>query len=499
MTGTRRNRWILAAAVMCFLMFAPVMTSYAAYGTLQFTDPSGEVGKEITVKVKMDANGQPIGDGMATISYDPSKLEFVSGTNATGGNGTVSLSASGTGAETELSFELIFRGMSEGTATIDVTDCTAYLFSDETLELERGSATVTIGAEGSGMGESSTSAERITGEANIEIAGTMYAIYENFTDALVPEGFTRVSAQYAGAEHNAIQQDATGKLFFFLITGTNDPIMALYNEGEGSLSVTERVDVTDSFYILLLGNGDGSVLPKHFDETTLELNGTVFPAWQNMEAKEYYLVYALSSKGSEGFYQYDTVDATYQRYTVSEEGEKKSEKPKSSFMGKLEDLMENYILIAAAVVGVVVLIMLIMIIVLSTKLNRRNEELEEMYDDGDGGAAPSGRASRKSFSRRKDSYEDDFGDRYDDDYDDAYEEDYGDEYDDYDDTYEEDYDDEYDEEYDDEYEDGYDDGYDAYDDSEEDVAEYVPKRKLGTQNGKSSSKNTGYGLDFIDL
>ena len=109
MTGTRRNRWILAAAAMCFLMFAPVMTSYAAYGTLQFTDPSGEVGKEITVKVKMDANGQPIGDGMATISYDPSKLEFVSGTNATGGNGTVSLSASGTGAETELSFELIFR------------------------------------------------------------------------------------------------------------------------------------------------------------------------------------------------------------------------------------------------------------------------------------------------------------------------------------------------------------------------------------------------------
>ena len=85
-----------------------------------------------------------IGDGQATVTYDPAKLEFVSGTNAEGGDGTVTLFAAGTGTETELQYEMVFKALAEGSTTLDVSAATAYMFDNSTLNLQLGSSTVTI-------------------------------------------------------------------------------------------------------------------------------------------------------------------------------------------------------------------------------------------------------------------------------------------------------------------------------------------------------------------
>ena len=100
----RVTRWIVMIAAVCSMMLCPALTGYAADGTLMLSDPTGSVGAEIPVTVRIDAGGQPIGDANVTLSYDPAMLEFVSGTNAQGGEGTVTLSGSGTGTETELAF-----------------------------------------------------------------------------------------------------------------------------------------------------------------------------------------------------------------------------------------------------------------------------------------------------------------------------------------------------------------------------------------------------------
>lgn len=448
---------VLTAA---WMLLVPAIVSYAADGTLQFSDPKGKVGEEITVKVKMEAGGMPIGDGDAVISYDKAKLEFVSGTNATGGDGTVTLSAAGTGSETELNFELVFKALEEGNTTLEVSSSTAYLYSDETLNLQPGTGTVTIEA---GDGTSDSVEQIPQGEANIEINGTMYAIYENFTDALLPDGFSRTKMQYNGSEHNALTQDVSGKTFVFLITGSNDPIMALYEENSNDFIVAELVDVTEDFYILILGEGEGNSLPDTFVETTLELNGTIFPAWQNMDSKEYYLMYALSSTGEEGFYQYDTKEGTYQRYIVPEIVE---EEPDTSMLGKAKGLLDQYFLIVVAAIGVVLLLLLIVIIVQSIKLGRRNAELDELYNeyDEEDDRPAVAKKSRSQFVGYDDEdddddidneyIEDDFSDDdyddggdeeeyYDDDYDGGDEEEYydDDEYYDEDDDYDEDEDD----------------------------------------------------------
>lgn len=466
----RVNRWIVMIAAVCSMLLFPALTGYAADGTLMLSDPQGNVGEEIALTMRIDGGGQPIGDVSATLTYDAAMLEFVSGTSIEGGDGTLHLSASGTGAENEMVFNLLFRGLAEGTSKIQVTESTAYLFSDETLNLAAGESTITIGA-GDGTTGSSEPTERVLGQESIEIGGQYYAIYENFTDALIPMGFTRTTAQYAGTEHSAIQQDASGKVIFFMVSGDSDPIMAVYNESDSTFIRAERVDVSEGFYILILASGDSSSLPEEFYETTLSLHDVNFPAWQNMDSMDFYLVYALSSSGTEGFYQYDTVDMTYQRFVASQPTEptEPEEEEDNSLLGKIEGIISDNLIIIGAAAAAIVLILFIIIIVLSVKLGRRNAELDDIYAGDEDDQPRVRKSSRQQFVGYDDEDDDSEDDFMDDDFgDDGYD------------------DDNYDEEYDD-----YDEEYDDYDE-EDDINEYSP--------GKSSGKKDSYDdIDFIDV
>lgn len=482
----RVSRYIVLIAAICSLMLFPAITGYAADGTLMLSDPTGNVGGEITVTVRADAAGQPIGDANITLSYDTAMLEFVSGTNAQGGEGTVTLSGSGTGTETELAFELTFKGLAEGTAAIQVTESTAYLFSDETLNLSAGEAAVTIEpGDGTAAPSESESTERILGQESIDIDGVYYAIYENFTDALIPAGFSRSTVQYAGVEHSAIRQDLSGKVFLLMISGEEDPIMVLYNESDSTFVRAEQVDVSDSFYIFVLSAADGSSLPEQFSATSLSLHGVNFPAWQNMDAMDYYLVYALSSTGVEGYYQYDVVDQTYQRYVAPAETiEPEEEEEDDSTLGKVQKIITENLLILAGAVVVIVFILFIIILVLSIKLGHRNAELEDMYV-GDGEDKPNvKKKSRQQFVGYDDEEDEDDDDFLEDDFDNS---EYDDDFDDQDDDFEDNFDDSDNDYDDDEY---YDDDYD----DDDDIKEYIPEKKA-----VSEKKGSYDDVDFIDV
>ncbi len=480
----RVTRWIVMMAAVCVMMLFPAITGYAAEGTLMLSDPEGMVGGEIPVTVRIDGGGQPIGDVNVTLSYDTALLEFISGTSVEGGDGTLTLTRSGTGAETEMVFEMLFRGLAEGTAAIRVTDSTAYLFSDETLNLTAGESAVTIGPDDGtgGTAASGESAERVLGQESIEIGGAYYNIYENFSDALIPAGFSRSTVQYAGVEHSAIRQDSSGKVMLFMITGEEDPITVLYNESDSTFIRAERVDVSETFYIFVLSSADGSGLPEAFYETSLALHGVNFPAWQNMEANDFYLIYALSSGGVEGFYQYDQVDATYQRYVAPVKTEEPEEEEDTSTLGKVQKIITDNLLILAAAVGVIVLILFIIILVLSIKLGRRNEELENLYVGDDEDQPKLRKKSRSQFVGYDD--DDDMQDDEDDYLEDDFEDEYIDDYADSDDGFEDDFEDEYD---------------DYEDDEEEDMKEYVPGKSPAGGTQQPPKKDSYDDIDFIDV
>ena len=307
-----------------------------------------------------------------------------------------------------------------------------------------------------------------------------YNIYENFTDALIPAGFTRSTVQYAGAEHSAVRQDSSGKVFLFMISGESDPIMVLYNESDSTFMRAERVDVSENFYIFILSSGDGSTLPEQFVETSLSLRDMSYPAWQNMDSMEFYLIYALSSTGVEGFYQYDSVDGTYQRYMAqTDTAVEPEEEEDDSALGKVEKIITDNLLILAAAVAVIVVILFIIILILSVKLGRRNAELEDMYMGDEGENKPNvKKKSRQQFVGYDDDDDDDDDDYLEDDFDDS---DFDDEFSDSDDHYDDGFDDD-DEYYDDDYED------------DDDIKEYTPGKK-----DFSEKKDSYEDVDFIDI
>ena len=426
----------------CMMLFYTSIISFAAEGTLDFSDSTGSIGAEITVTAKMTAGGEAIGDGSVTVTYDPAMLEFVSGTGVTAGEGgTVTMFAAGSGSEVELNFSLVFKALAEGTTTIEVSDYTAYLFSDESLNLQTGHATVTIGgnaAAGAGTGTGSGS--------GIQMQGVAYSVYENFSNALIPDGFSRTTMALGGVEHNCIVQDVSGRHVFFLVAGDGEPVMALYDDASDSFAAAEQVFIRDDFFLLVLDKGDGKILPDNFQQTTLDLNGRIFPTWNNTSAPDFYLVYALSSSGNEGFYLYDKIEGTYQRYEVVKPDKETQPKAADQWYDKILDLIKDHLLVALIAIWAVILLLLIIIIVMSIKLHRRNNELEELYDN------------------------------------------HYDEYDDEDDEDEYDEDDEYD---DDEYDDEYDDD-DRYDDDDEYDDEY-------DDDDDDDDDKDDYNIDFIDL
>ncbi|SHK15932.1 cohesin domain-containing protein [Hespellia stercorisuis] len=431
-------------AAVCLMFFCFTFASHAAEGTLVFSDPETTKGSEVTIDVKVTA-GQAIGDSDINLTYDPAVLEFVSGTNATGGDGNVALSASGDGTVTELDYSIVFKALDEGSTTVDVAGYTAYLYSNEALTLTEGNATVTIGP---GDGTETTGQSSGNG-LQVDVKGTSYTIYEDFSDALIFQGFSRAEMQFEGAARKCLVQDAGGKYLFFLNDANNDSHMALYNESNGTFSFTEQIMITNDRYILLTDQGDGSDLPNKYKATTLTLNGNEFPAWQDSEETDFYLVYALNSLGKEEFYEYDKTEDTYQRYVVPA---KVTVKNSTGLVNKITDAIEKNLTIILIVAWAVFLLLLIIIIVLSVKLKNRNRELDELYnnqyDDQYGEPTDS-----------YDGYDDDMA--YNDDEDDAYyEDDDSDEYEDDDDEY---YDDEDDDEYyDDEDDENYDDEDDDY-------------------------------------
>ena len=69
------------------------VTAFAMNVSVSFTDPSAEVGEDVTVSMHiLSDSGEALGSANIMLNYDASVLEFVSGDNAEGGAGSLHIS-----------------------------------------------------------------------------------------------------------------------------------------------------------------------------------------------------------------------------------------------------------------------------------------------------------------------------------------------------------------------------------------------------------------------
>jgi hypothetical protein len=351
------------------------MEVFAASGSLQFSDPTAAAGETVTITVKAFTEGDAIGDVSITVSYDSSMLRFESGTNATGGNGVVELFAAGDGTSDVTVFSLEFTALQQGTTSVSATDYTAYLYSDEALNLTLGESEVTIQG-GSSVGSGASSDAMM-----VQVDGANYYINSNFTEAVVPRGFVAVDTQMDGKSVRAMYQEISGQYLYYLEDMNGNSDYFLYSTDNGSFSPTEVIEIKSDLCIYLMNYEDKEGFLTDFQETSINVGGKVFTAWNKISDSDYYLVYGLSSDGSKGYYQYDILEETYQRYSVFRSNSDSSSV--GAFSAKILEFVEQHLMFLMCAVWGTFLFFLILVIVLAVKLTHRNQELDELYEEYD--------------------------------------------------------------------------------------------------------------------
>lgn len=313
----------LATLMLCICLAVPCfsMISHAAVdGSIRFNDPTANAGETVDVRVRVTVPAS-VDNINVTLSYDTSMLDFVSGDNVTeSSDGTLvyDYAINSDNLTNGFDFYLKFTALKAGETEIQIA--ARNIASDDEITWKEGFSKVTIG-EGTGT-VTDTPDEPTTDEPTTD---------EPTTD-----------------------------------DPTTNVEVNVYN-----------ITISSTTTINLIEDVSGVTLPERFVPTNVTMEGQEFPAWQDSENPDMYILYAENSYGGKSLYQYDTLENTYQRFyateTVAEE--------EPSVMGIVQGILgENtdFVLISA---GAVLLIFVIVIIVLSVKLYNRNAELDELYDE----------------------------------------------------------------------------------------------------------------------
>lgn len=277
------------------------LTALAADGTLSFSDPTAKAGETIEVTVKINTAEGPIGDGQVQVTYDPTYLEFVSGVNATGEAGTITLSASGNGTDSELAYSMTFKALAEGETTLQAVGYTAYTFGGEELNLTLGTSAVKIEA---GDGTQPAAAQQPGTQTMIELDGKQYFIADDIPEALIPEGYEKSQLTYEGSPHTILVHTGSGQKMIYLMDTQGEGNLFLYDSETDHFSAFEKIDLSSDSYILITDDKESANIPEDYEETTIQINGKVFPAWQNVvdtKLADFCLVYAVDNAGKKGY------------------------------------------------------------------------------------------------------------------------------------------------------------------------------------------------------
>lgn len=373
----RIKRAVLFFVCFSIMIFGSSLTVFAASGEMWFTDPSATVGG--TVEIDIDFKADSAVSTLETkLTYDTTLLKFVSGEGATESGGTIQLLNTADGSSKEFSYSLKFQALAEGSAKVEISSIQATASNGTALQVVEGNSTVTIGPGDPSLINDKESTALSSG-VQVTVNEKSYTILNDFSEALIPEGFTKTEMSFEGQTCQAVMQESSGRYAMYLESPEKEAEFFLYNVDDGAFSAFRQISISQDRYIILLNEAKKNSLPEYLEKTTLTIEGAEFPAWQNVEEMEYYVIYALNSDGKNGFYQYDTVDETYQRYTP-EKAEKEEAAP-TTFFGKLAEFLKDHLDKVLIGVWAVFLLMIILLIVMGVKLRHRNNELDDLYDE----------------------------------------------------------------------------------------------------------------------
>jgi len=361
---------------LCLLVPCFSMVADAADGRISFTDPSTAVGEYVEVKCVLRSTSGNMSKVEVELIYDETFLRFDSGNGFTL-DAEGELTCAGTATTAEATFVAKFQALQEGTTKVEIASATIEDANGASLTLDQGNSTVTIAAgDPSKITEGDTDAAPAAADLQVDVNGVTYTLTDEFADADIPNGYARTRRTLEGEERQMVENDNGSVCLGYMrgADGTGD--FFLYNEENATFSPYAEISISDTTSIVVLSDSSQVSLPDHYQEAKLSLNEKEFPVWQDTLHDGMYVIYAMNSNGEIGYYQYDSVEGTYQRVEPAEVvAEEEEETTSDSILGKVEEFVKAHLSLVILVVGLGGILGLLILIILAVKLHNRNVEM----------------------------------------------------------------------------------------------------------------------------
>lgn len=271
-----------------------------------------------------------------------------------------------------------------------------------------GSETTTTGGENGDDGNVDSETPEDTEEvdttetpvsaADVVINNTTYHIADNFTEEQIPSDFTEATVNFRGAECRGLTFNKGTISLIYLETDNVDATTGrffIYDETRDVVYDFMKFTAGESSYAIPLLAPLDSVLPESYVQVSLQMpENTVMtvyqlPAEDGEEASDFYIFYGVNQDGTEGWYQYDAAEGTYQRVNgnITETADSSSD-DLAALQGEYDELSKKYKdaksfsrnMIAVIIFVLAIAVVIILNIVL---FGRKKKGKDELLEDDD--------------------------------------------------------------------------------------------------------------------
>ena len=341
----RRLKRLAAMFMVLFLFIAAVpmqmLTAHAATGKITFSDPSVTVGEQVSVKMKIaSSDNTALGASDVRLQYDSSALQFLSGTSANGGAGSIRvIGAMESENQTTFTFTLKFKALKAGTSNIKVTSQEVYDANSQVVTIDHvGSSAVKVTAPVTYSKDATLSGLTISpGELTpafsadvTEYTAIVGADVEKLTVS-APATHDKASVSVSGNEGLQIGENTitckvkaedgeTTKTYTILVTKTEE--LPTESAGETSAPVTSggsATNVEDGNW-QVAASFDASLLPSGFSVTEFTYDGQAVQA--AADAQGNVLLYMTNESGEGDFFLFDPTSNILAPYVTVRMAEK---------------------------------------------------------------------------------------------------------------------------------------------------------------------------------
>ena len=274
-------------------------------------------GDKVSVTIEAEADEGQTKPPQITIEYNPNRLNFDNCSVEYGGGGGGLVTINDTSATID------FTTLSGGEAKVSITA----VLDDDSTNVQQAEVLVIVDGDDTAAGtDDIQSAATGVSEGTIS-SGDGCVVQMVFAEEFMPPLFHKGTVQYQNQAVECAQYDmADVTLLYTTAEDGSDGKFKIYDAATGNLSDFRTIQGIENKFIIILGE-DVAEVPYGYTKANLDWNGRALTAYVDMNtingtvttfndinAADFFLIYGMSSEGVKGWYQYDKVDGTYQRF-----------------------------------------------------------------------------------------------------------------------------------------------------------------------------------------